>query len=202
MLTPDKIEEIKQQLVGLAPEEQQKKLKEILQTLSPEEREQLVGKQECPFCLIVQGQIPTKRVYEDAKVMAVLDIRPATKGHTLVFPKEHAMFLHQVPDDTVRQLFSVVAKLSNAVFEAVQAEGTNIVLSQGQLAGQASPHVLVNIIPRFKEDKVAVGWQPGKSDDADLEKIAEEVKKRVPKEKPVEKKPVSNVREELTRRIP
>ena len=104
MLTPEKIEEIKKQLMDLGPEEQQEKLKELLATLNPEEQEQLVGKRECPFCLMGQGKIPVKTVYEDGEVKAILDINPANKGHILLFPKDHAGVLAQVPDNIIKKV--------------------------------------------------------------------------------------------------
>jgi len=190
MLTPERIEEIKQQLVDLAPEEQQKKFQEILADLSPEEREQLVGKQQCPFCLMVQGNIPVKTIYEDEKLLAILDINPANKGHTLLFPKEHAKVLSQVPDAVVQHMFSVANKLSTAVFEATHAQGTNIFVANGPAAGQTAPHMIVNIIPRFSKDSVAIGWESQKVEEKEMDAIAEAIKKKIPKEKPkpVEKK--------------
>ena len=202
MLTPDKIEEIKKELMGLEGEEQQKKLQEILAELSPEEREQLVGKQQqqCPFCLMAEGKIPVKTVYEDDEVMAILDINPATKGHTLVFPKEHAQIMGQVNSKVQGKLFTVANKVAAALFDSIGAEGTNVVLSNGAIAGQTSPHVLLNVIARFKDDGVAIGWQPKKADEGELEKLAEEIKGKLPKEvKPVEIKTVKEPDEEHPR---
>ena len=181
MLTPEKIEEIKKQLMALGPEEQQEKLKEILATLNPEEQEQLVGKRECPFCLMGQGKIPVKTVYEDGEVKAILDINPANKGHILLFPKDHAGVLAQVPDNIIKKMFSVANKLATAMFEATKAAGTNILVANGPVAGQTAPHVIVNIIPRFEGDKIAIGWQPTKADDAELESLAEKIKNAMPK---------------------
>lgn len=179
-LTPEKIEEIKKELMALEPEAQQKKLQEILAEMSPEEREQLVGKQECPFCLMVQGKIPVKKVYDDDSVMAILDINPANKGHVLLFPKEHASFLAQVPDDTVTHLFKVANKIAAGVFDGMQAQGTNILVANGAAAGQTAPHVIVNIIPRFEKDKVSIGWNPIKIEDSEMDEIAEKIRSKIP----------------------
>jgi histidine triad (HIT) family protein len=175
-LTPEKIEEIKSQLMGLEGEEQQKKLQEILATLSPEDREQLMGPQKCPFCMMAEGEIPTKKVYEDDKVIAILDINPANKGHVLVFPKQHAALMAQVPEDVAAHLFIVANRISSACFEAMQADGTNIIVSNGGIAGQTAPHALINIIPRFEGDKVAIGWQGQKAEEGELEDIANKIK--------------------------
>lgn len=175
-LTEEKIQEIKEQFEGLSPEEQKAKLQEILASLPPEDREQLMGgQQQCPFCLMVQGQIPVKKVYEDDICLAILDINPANKGHILLFPKTHYQLLAQADDNEVAHLFKIANKLSTAVFEAVEAQGTNILVANGPVAGQTSPHVLINIIPRFEKDKVSIGWQPQKIDEKEMEDIAKDI---------------------------
>lgn len=202
MLTQERIEEIKSQLQGLSQEEQQKKFQEILETLEPEEREQITGgKQQCPFCLMVKGEIPVKKVYEDDTLMAILDIRPANKGHTLLFPKEHHRVLSTVPDPLVAHMFSTANKLSTAIFDAMGAQGTNIHVANGPSAGQTAPHVLINIIPRFAKDKVVIGWDVEKIEDSELDNIADSIRKKIPKEKPTlaEKKEPSIIRENFQR---
>lgn len=189
--------------MDFSPEEQQEKLKEILAELSPEEREQLVGKQQCPFCLIVQGKIQAKTVYEDSDILAVLDINPANKGHTLIFPKEHATVLQQVPKAIATKLFDVATTLSSAIFDAVHAEGTNILVANGPAAGQTAPHILVNVIPRFQNDAVAIQWNRKKADDEELDKLAESIREKIPKEKKLPEKPVAPKKEIKERpRIP
>ncbi len=197
VLTPEKVEEIKAQLEGLSPEEQQQKFQEILLTLSPEEREQLAGKQECPFCLMVKGDVPVKKVYEDDILLGILDIRPANKGHTLLFPKEHHRVLSTVPEALVAHMFTTANKLSTAIFDAMSAQGTNIHVANGPAAGQTAPHVLINIIPRFTKDKVVIGWDAEKIEDGDMEFIADSIRKKIPKEKAkiAEKKETPSVQE-------
>ncbi len=200
MLTPEKIEEIKKELMDLEGEDQQKKLQEILATLSPEEREQLVGKQQCPFCLMAEGKIPVKTVYEDNDILAILDINPANKGHTLVFPKDHAQIMSQVPPNIQGKLFEVANKISVAVFDATKAEGTNIFVANGAIAGQSAPHVLINVIPRFKDDGISIGWQPKKADETELESLSQIIKQNIPSDqKPLEVKTVKSPEEEHPR---
>lgn len=183
-LTPEKIEDIQKQLEGLSEEEQKQKFKEILSTLSPEEREQLMGKQECPFCLMAKGDIPTKKVYEDDKILGILDIRPANKGHVLLFPKEHHRVMSTVSDPVIADLFQVANKLATAIFDSTQAQGTNIFVANGSAAGQTAPHMLVNIIPRFVKDTVSIGWDVKKVEESELEILAQTIRKKIPKEKP------------------
>ncbi len=194
-VTQELVDGIKKQLEGLSPEEQQAKLDEILSQLPPEDREQLMGGGgKCPFCLMAEGKMPVKKVYEDDVVMAILDINPANKGHTLLFPKKHSQLLVQVDDKEVAHMFQVANKLSEAIFHALGAKGTNIVVSNGSAAGQTAPHVLINIIPRFEKDGVAIGWSPKKLDEAEMEdaanKISEKAKGiRLKKDEPIVIKP-------------
>ncbi|MBM3200066.1 HIT family protein [Candidatus Woesearchaeota archaeon] len=186
-LTQEQMAFIQQQLEGLPPEEQERKLQEILSQLPQEEVESL-KQQQCPFCMIAEGKIPAKVVYEDAFVKAVLDINPASKGHVIVFPKQHYMLTSMMPDNEIARIFQVANKLSKVVFEVVNAKGTNIFVANGQSAGQNAPHVLVHVIPRFDNDKLGLAWQPKKGDEKEMEEIAKKIKERkitVGQEKPV-----------------
>jgi histidine triad (HIT) family protein len=199
MLTPEQIEAIKGELMSLKPEEQKKKFAEILSKLSEEEKEQLVGKQQCPFCLMAEGKIPVKKVYEDDKVLAILDINPANKGHTLLFPKNHAKIMPEVPEEVAKHCFSVANKISKALVDSIGAEGTNIFLANGSVAGQTAPHVLIHIIPRHKGDKVSMEWEGHKEEDKEMETTAEAIRKKIPKEKLKEEKKKVSVMEDHPR---
>ena len=202
-LTPETIEQMKAQLQGLSPEEQQKKFQEIVSTLSPEDQEQLIGKQQCPFCLMVQGEIPVKKIYDDDTLLGILDINPANNGHTLLFPKEHHRVLSTVPQALVAHLFTVANSLSTAVFDAMQAQGTNILVANGPAAGQTAPHVLVNIIPRYAKDPVSIAWKGHKEEESQMESIAEKIKTKIPKEKAkIPQKKESSPFKESYHRIP
>ena len=177
MVDQEKIMEIAKQLQGLSPEDQQKKFQEMMQDYSPEEQKEIIdklsgGNQECPFCSMIEGKIPTHKVYEDDKILGILDINPANKGHILLFPKKHASILSQLDEEIVGNLFKIANKLSEIVFGIVNAEGTNIVVANGAAAGQRAPHVLVNIIPRFKDDKVSIGWGGEKGEEKELQELS------------------------------
>ena len=207
MVDQEKIMEIAKQLQDLSPEEQQGKFQELMKDYSPEEQkeiiEQLTGgnKQECPFCSMVEGKIPVKKIYEDERVIGILDINPATKGHIIVFPKKHASVLSQLDNDVVGHIFQVANMLSTAVFDIVKAEGTNIVVSNGAAAGQRGPHVVVNVIPRFAEDKVSIGWNGDKANDEELEELREKITSKI-KVVEVSQEPEDDVVKEEETRIP
>ena len=200
MLTPEQIESIKGELISLSQEDQQKKLKEILSNLSSDEREQLIGKQQCPFCLMVEGKIPTRTIFEDDKIFAVLDINPANEGHTILFPKNHFGSLQELPESIVQHLFSVANKISRALIDSNICDSTNILANNGTSAGQTSPHILINIIPRKEGDKVSIGWDHQKISDNKMDTILNLIKKNIPKEKSKEIKKSTYV--DLYPRIP
>lgn len=144
--------------------EQVEQLKRKLESMSPEEVQEMV-KQQCIFCKIVAGEIPNYTVYEDKKVMAFLDIQPATTGHVIVIPKKHYSVLPQMPDDDVAYLFAVAKQLSGVVFDTTGAQGVTLQQNNGAAAGQTVPHVHVHIIPRFPDDKLNLEWKPQKMDE-------------------------------------
>ena len=91
---------------------------------------------DCIFCKIINGEIPSAKVYEDDNVYAFLDISQVTKGHTLVIPKEHYPNVFELPADTAAKLFSVVPKIANAVQEAYDPIGMNLLNNNGEAAMQ------------------------------------------------------------------
>ncbi|MBW2982895.1 HIT family protein [Candidatus Woesearchaeota archaeon] len=109
-------------------------------------------KENCIFCKIIKGDIPAKKVYEDDKLIAVMDINPAAKGHVLVIPKEHYPLLPVIPFEEVQHLFRKTKKLVKAMKEALLCQGITIFIANGGAAGQQSPHFLYHLIPREKND--------------------------------------------------
>jgi len=117
-------------------------------------QEELLEQQKanCIFCKIVKGDVPGKRVYEDDVMLAILDIRPAVKGHTLVLPKEHYPIMPLIPPEEFRHLFGTTAQLSGTVRRAMIAERCTTFIANGAVAGQQSPHFLFHLIPRESGD--------------------------------------------------
>jgi len=136
----------------LSPKER-KELEEKLKNMSPEEIAEL-QKQQCIFCQIVQGKVPSKKVYEDKTCIAILDIQPATKGHLLLIPKEHYGIMPQVPDEVLQHLFKTSKRLSQALLRGLKVSGTSIFIANGQAAGQRALHFMIHLIPRKDGDKI------------------------------------------------
>lgn len=133
--------------------EQKKELQEKIKNMSPEQLLQL-QKQQCIFCQIVAGKIPSKKIYEDQYTLAILDINPAAKGHVLILPKEHYAIMPQVPDEPLAYLFAAAKKISQALLRGLKMSGTNIFIANGLAAGQKSQHFMIHLLPRKEGDKL------------------------------------------------
>ena len=111
---------------------------------------------------ILRGEIPSHRVYEDERCLAILDIFPINPGHVLVIPKAQAVTVPDLDPELVGHLMAVAARLSRAVRAAApKCEGVNFWISDGAAAGQEVPHVHLHVIPRFVGD--GFGWRVGSS---------------------------------------
>ena len=119
----------------------------------------------CIFCKIANGVIPSATIYEDDDFRAVLDTGPATRGHALLLPKEHFSDLYGLDDDYCGKVFKVAKKIGTRMKEKLNADGLNIVQNNGAAAGQTVFHFHVHMIPRYKDDGAGIAWKPGKLDD-------------------------------------
>jgi len=138
-----------------------------------------MSQDDCIFCQIVDGDIPSRKVFEDDTAEAFLDANPLAPGHTLVVPKEHHETLEDLPEDVAAHVFGVLHRLNTAVEHAVDADGTNVAFNNGEAAGQEVPHVHGHIIPRFEHDggnpiHAVAGQRPDLSDE-ELDRIAEDI---------------------------
>lgn len=106
----------------------------------------------CIFCEIINGNIPSYKVYEDDKYLAILDISQATYGHTLVMPKKHYDNMLEMPEDEVKELMALVHKLSKLFMIKLDAHGINILNNTNEIAGQTVMHTHVHIIPRYNNN--------------------------------------------------
>ncbi|MGV8086188.1 MAG: HIT family protein [Candidatus Woesearchaeota archaeon] len=122
-----------------------------LKNMSPEEIAEL-QKQNCIFCRIANKEIPAKIIHEDADVMCILDINPASEGHILVYPKKHYMIMPHMPEDILKKIFKNVKLMSHTLLKSLQCKGTTIFIANGAAAGQKAPHVLVHVFPRREND--------------------------------------------------
>lgn len=110
----------------------------------------------CVFCAIVAGDAPAIRIYEDDDYLALLDIRPFTRGHTLVIPKVHTVDLTDTPPETVAQLAIIGQRIAKAArVSGLHADGNNIAINDGKAAFQSVFHLHLHVVPRRDGDKLS-----------------------------------------------
>ena len=128
----------------------------------------------CIFCKILAGEIPSTAVYEDDDFKAILDVNPAARGHVIILPKNHAANIYELPDEDASKIMIVAKKIATAIEKAYQCDGVNILQNNGEAAGQTVFHLHVHVIPRFKGDTVNIGWKQGDMPE-DLDAICKEI---------------------------
>lgn len=134
----------------------------------------------CIFCQIIAGEIPSSKIYEDDQVLAFLDISQTTKGHTLVVPKTHARNTLEMTEESAAQLFSRIPKIARAVQSATQAKGMNIIANNEEIAGQTVFHTHIHLVPRFDEnDGIAIHYTTHEPDFTALAELAKTISKEV-----------------------
>jgi histidine triad (HIT) family protein len=109
----------------------------------------------CVFCAIVAGEAPAHRIYEDDEYVAILDIRPFTRGHTLVIPKRHTVDLTDTPPQTLAGMATVGQRIARAARTTELADATNIAINDGRPAFQSVMHIHLHVLPRREGDKLS-----------------------------------------------
>jgi histidine triad (HIT) family protein len=127
---------------------------------------------DCIFCRIVAGEIPSRRIYEDERTIAFMDINPATRGHVLVIPRAHARDLHEIGDEDLAACAQTARRMAGLARDRLAAEGVTIMQSNGAAAWQTVFHYHVHVIPRYHGDPLVLPWRPEPGDPAEIEQAA------------------------------
>ena len=127
-------------------------------------------KNDCVFCAIAAGEIPSFKIYEDDAVLAFLDINPFSLGHTLVIPKEHYPCLTEAPDEVLSLILSRVKKVASHIEKTLPCDGFNILQNNGAAAGQTVGHIHFHIVPRMNGAQLS--FESGKGDMEALKALA------------------------------
>ena len=124
-------------------------------------------KDDCIFCKIAAGKIPSATIYEDSHFRVFLDINPATKGHCLIVPKEHFENIYDLDADTAGKVFVLATLISRALKKVLGCDGLNVVQNNGPVAGQSVFHFHMHLIPRYRDDGLSllVEQEPGDMDE-------------------------------------
>ncbi|MDO4266184.1 MAG: HIT family protein [Eubacteriales bacterium] len=118
----------------------------------------------CIFCKIANGEIPSNVIYEDADFRVILDVSPASKGHALILPKEHAANLFELSDASAGKAIVLAKKIGAAMMQTLGCTGLNLVQNNGASAGQTVMHFHLHLIPRYDGDSAMVQWEPHASE--------------------------------------
>lgn len=130
---------------------------------------------DCIFCKIAAGEIPSKTLYEDEKFRVILDLGPATKGHSLILPKDHAADLYELPEETAADAMKLAKKMALCLRDKLHCDGLNLVQNNGEAAGQTVSHFHLHLIPRYKGDGQRINWTPSEPTQEELEAVRKEI---------------------------
>ena len=123
----------------------------------------------CIFCKIANGDIPSKTLYEDDECRVILDLGPATKGHALILPKNHYADLFELPENEAEHVMVIAKRMATQMVKNLQCDGFNLVQNNGETAGQTVFHFHMHLIPRYKWDNQLIGWKPMQATQEELE---------------------------------
>ena len=130
----------------------------------------------CIFCKIANGEIPSRTIEENDMFKVVLDVGPATKGHALILPKDHYRNLYDLSEETASEVMKMAKNIALRMKEKLECDGVNIVQNNEEAAGQTVFHFHMHVIPRYKNDRQVIGWKPGQPTGEELDEVVEMLK--------------------------
>ena len=136
-------------------------------------------KEDCIFCKLANGEIPSTTIYENEEFRVFFDINPASKGHCLIVPKEHYSDVFDVDPEVAGRLFSLAVKVAGSLKKELNCEGLNLLQNNGEIAGQTVFHFHLHLIPRYPGDTVTIKSNPGEADLEELSELAKAIAKNL-----------------------
>lgn len=134
---------------------------------------------DCLFCKIAQGTIPSATLMETNEFRVILDKFPSGQGHTLIMPKEHFNDIYELDSETAGKLFALATVVARALKKITGCEGLNVIQNNGSIAGQTIMHFHLHLIPRHEGDGMDFTWPTSEMSDEDLEALAAEIAKEI-----------------------
>jgi histidine triad (HIT) family protein len=132
-----------------------------------------VSEEDCIFCKIIAGELPSQRIDEDERTVTFMDISPATRGHALVVPRRHARDLLEISTEDLAAVAVAAQRMARRVHERLGADGVNLLNSRGAAAWQTVFHFHMHVIPRYEDDPLRLPWTPAPGDEAEIAATAE-----------------------------
>lgn len=136
-------------------------------------------KEDCIFCKLANGEIPTNTLFEDDVVRVIFDAAPAAQGHVLVMPKEHFDDVFSMDTQTAAHVFTVATRVAKALKQELNCEGMNLLQNNGKAAGQTVFHFHLHIIPRNEGDGIDVKWNPGTASQDVIDKLIKDLQEKI-----------------------
>lgn len=132
---------------------------------------------DCIFCAIVEGKIPSAKVYEDEHVFAFMDIAPANPGHLLIIPKQHYRNIFDMPAEVGSKIMEAAVPLASAIRKVLNPDGLNLFQSNEAAGFQTVFHFHLHLIPRWEGDPLRLPWKPSEGDIEEINNIATKIQK-------------------------
>ncbi len=130
-------------------------------------------KDDCIFCKIIKGDIPSNTIYEDDAYKVILDVGPVSKGHALILPKDHYADFYEIPEDLAVGAFKLAKKLMVKMTQKLNCDGFNIVQNNKEAGDQTVPHYHMHLVPRYKDSQKLFGYKPMDISAEELSEIKE-----------------------------
>lgn len=127
--------------------------------------------EDCIFCGIVAGDIPSTDLYEDDQVLAFLDVNPVAEGHALVIPKSHHERVTDFDAETTTAVFDAARQVAHALDAALEPDGFNLFQSNGEAAGQEVFHAHVHVVPRHEGDEIRFDFPRAELDEETASRV-------------------------------
>jgi histidine triad (HIT) family protein len=131
--------------------------------------------EDCLFCKIVSGEVPSQKVYEDSETMAFLDINPVNPGHTLIIPKRHFDNIEEIPETVLCNVIMTVKKVGKALKQGLGVKGYNLQVNNDPIAVRIIPHIHVHVIPRLEDDGLKL-WPQGEYRGGEMSDVAGKIR--------------------------
>jgi len=131
-------------------------------------------KEECIFCKIIRGELPSCKLYEDKESLAFLDINPVNYGHVLLIPKKHYKMMFDVPDGLLAEMFIKTKELMQVIKDAMDADYVSV-----SVVGVDVPHFHIHVIPRYHDDGMSDFWPTKKYEEGKIEEIARKIRNSI-----------------------
>jgi len=129
----------------------------------------------CIFCKLANGEIPSKTLYEDEEFRVILDLAPVTKGHALILPKSHCKNLYELPEETAGKVMKLAKKMATTMTEKLGCDGFNLLQNNNEVAGQTVFHFHMHLIPRYENDNQKIAMNPMEMTQDELEAVKKQI---------------------------